>query len=474
MRHIFAVCLLSLSVASLPNGAESRTEGDDQLVMNVMEQSDKPLMRVMHMCGIPGTRGELEKFLRYSQSELAVHDGRELLLSLYPLMKHRMTGINRYLPAGIEFFSSNPLQIRRPSEPIGRHDCVKCTVKCNNFLPMWSNSKEVVGSYTVKYFGSDDFCQPLAIDMRMVGPFSKDGCYSFLCSDNNLKIASFIPDLRVWLMVVRKPTTSGSSHLEVWRGQDDRVKLPRIKFMDQNSYLKLSANRTHFYVIIKLYNKNYRVLIGSTEPFTELEDALYNSPVEPVIDGDLLEMEGKLVNLASFWEVGKLDYPLPEDFVLRATPGDTVTLVDTTKSRLVDSFRQYCKDFRSLLPRTREPRILLLEYICKLLTSGKLKDEENALQLIAKFTEGRRRSDGDIVRMFGELIEGRAHQAEEMKLKGKRKRPFDLVKTAPTVLPSAGIATEIIDRFDSEQARLLGDVEYAADVDFLGKLLESE
>ena len=76
--------------------------------------------------------------------------------------------------------------------------------------------------------------------------------------------------------------------------------------------------------------------------------------------------------------------------------------------------------------------------------------------------------------MFGEVIEGRAHQAEAIKFNGRRKRPFDLVKDAPTVLPSAGIATKILCRFEFEQAYLLADRQYAVDMETLARLFESE
>ena len=475
IRSLLAATLVSFVSAALPSGATLQSK-DDMVVMKIMSTSETPLITMMGVCGLPPTRLALERFLKHSEGAL-VSDGKEPLLSVYPLMKAYFEGMNRYIPQGLEYSEPEVIENRIAEVARRPHDRVvksftNPTISSINSLGC--TNEAIVGSYSVKAIGNCRDKKRLAVNTAKK---SKDGPVGELCSfnlkDREYRVISVIPDLGVSLVVVRKQLArSGSSFfVEVWRGVNDRIRLSYIRCIDADHFaLKLSADRSHFYIVFLAPSGFYRVLVGSTIPFTYLEETPYKSHAPPVIDGDYLEMDGRLINLASFWTVGKTDLPLPEDFVLRS--GDKIELVDISRSRLVDIFRRNCMDFGSMLPDAREVRVMQLRHICSLLI-GSTRNELRALELIDQFTTGRRRSDADVTRMFGEVIDGRIPLAEDIELKPKGRRPFPLIEDAPTSLPSTIVVSKLLTRYDTELAKIAADEEFKIDVDVLTELLAS-
>ena len=473
--HLFAA-VSAWSSAVLPTGEMSMGE-DDSRVLQELRGSDKPLMRIMELCGMPKSRTHLETFLRMSESALAT-DCPDRLLSIYKLMKSYVTGLQRYLPPGNGYKYAGEPKCDIAEMPESRHDRMLRVLENERLATLGqlgSKNKGVVGSYLLKGVGSDPL-QSLAVDVEKTLPLGLLGeIASYYANADQFKVLSFIPDLHVVLLLVRRD--GGLYSLYLWRGGGDKLQISgQARQSDaHNCYLKLSADRSHFYIVaVTKPSNSFRVWVGSPEPFTEIEETKYKSFAEPVIDGDFLEIDGKVTDLASLWQVGKVDHPLPEDFVLRSNPRTrTVALVDRTNARLVETFRLNCLDFGQMLPDTKDPATVMLRSICSMLI-GPVRYEDQALELIEVFTRGKRRSDGDIARMFGAVMDQRSVEVEELKLKGKRKRPFDLVEGTPDVLPSSPVASEVLARFDTEQASLLADKDLAADVDALEAVLALE
>ena len=480
--RLFGVTCACLVSAALPPGLEIQRE-TDQAAVDTILKSPTPIMKMMQICGLPIEREELEKFARHSWESLA-RDGPNFSKVIYRAMKDYSSGLAKYLPSGLGAFGdipTFPVPSHRYAAPNRPHDinkrlCNYPSLKGLHYINV--RFPRVIGSYDVKSIG-DTYADALALDTE---PRDSQGRYgqlgSFSLVDKQYDIISFIPDLLVSLVLVRKalPKSGYTYGLELWRGQDDRVKIcAQVRHKDYRQFrLMMSADRTHFYVVYMAGKGVYRVMIGSTEPYSQLEDSQYRSTERPLIDGDLLEVDGKLINLASYWKVGKVDNPLPEDFLLRhSAPDGFPELVDTTKSRLVEVFRHNCMDFGGLIPENRNPRVKLLADICSSLLGSK-RNEGRALVLIDQFTQGRRRSDVDVTRMFGEVVEEASPPIETLQLKGKKKRPFDLVEGAPAVLPSNEVASLLLARFDRELAIITHDNESIADLDALAKLFSEE
>ena len=481
MKTIASLSFLASSVATTIYAAQGdhnvRNE-DNAAVFAIIDTSRTPLLDIMKRYRLPLTREALERFLIHSDVALMSAETNPLYLA-YPLIREYVKGMNRFLPrdAELTYISSpdrgGPEVSPRPNDRVVR----SFTDPAVKFLgQLGGRPNAIVGSYHIKGVGVNPL-ESVAVD---TGLLRKDGTMGAILSYDLLgpgQIVSMIPDLGVSLILMRRG--GKSFYLELWKHGGERLQVAKVRASDHDKFaLRLSADRSHFYIVYMITGDYYRITIGSPEPFSQLEETDYKSLAAPVIDGDYLESEGQLTNLASYWAVGKTDYPLPEDLVVRSRREDNkVELVDISRSRLVDIFRRNCMDFGSMLPDTRDVRVMQLKQICSLLT-GATRNEVAALNHIDQFTKGMRRSDGDVTRMFAELVEGRSAQPRALTRQGtiekKKKRPFATIKDSPSVLPWKRMASEILAVFDSEQETILSDSEYKADIDCLAKLFASE
>ena len=391
---------------------------------------------------LDGSRESIDEFVKFNSDDLEtvdLQDEHEVSLLMHHFADSiRLCPQNKYLPTRLRslspFLTMGRNGLRRSWNEPSREEAspmMASMIVLNAELDcdlghLDGNQSRVVGSDSIKgvvgiISASSDTTTFNDIDQRTI-------------FYNTEALLYLIPDLRVALTKLG-PSVDDVAEIQLWRGAATEPIIFRSQATpyhpdrpDQlhNTRLLLSADRSRFYVVVKspaAHAFEFVVYQGTPDSSSYVTE-VFRSGSKPIINGDLLECDGRVLNLntggASHVALSSFpDKPMPEDTVVlvdrHRQTGDRFidsayhfkqqSLVDVSRTRLLAVFSRNCGLFSAHIKKSRDPRIFQVRRICGLLSTP-TRSEEEALALIADLIAGRSYSDADITRLFAEIAEG--------------------------------------------------------------------